>query len=146
MFLLRALTLTIAVASLAGCGSILYTVDINQGNLVEKEMVESLKPGMTKRQVSLVMGTPSVQSPFDQNRWDYAASISRRGAQPQVKNLTLFFDGNLLARIEGDYFGRQDTQLAADAVRMRGRAVDPLEEPTDPSERKKRRTGGADGG
>ena len=55
--LLRPALLALALAALTGCG-IVYKVDVNQGNLVEKEMVESLKPGMTKRQVALVMGTP----------------------------------------------------------------------------------------
>jgi outer membrane protein assembly factor BamE len=141
MFLLRAAALSLAVASLAGCG-ILYKVDVNQGNLVEKKMVESLRPGMTKRQVALVMGTPSVQSPFEQNRWDYTASISQRGSTPEVKTLTLFFEDNLLARIEGDYFGKRDSQLVEDAVRMRGRAIDPLEEAAEDKEKKRRPGGG----
>ena len=138
--LLRPALLALALAALPGCG-IVYKVDVNQGNLVEKEMVESLKPGMTKRQVALVMGTPSIQTPFDQDRWDYAASISRRGATPEVKNLTLFFEDNLLVRIEGDYFGKQDADLLDDAIRMRGRAIDPIEE-AEQSERESRRPGG----
>ncbi|MFO0042687.1 MAG: outer membrane protein assembly factor BamE [Pseudomonadota bacterium] len=132
--------LLVLAAALSGCG-IVYQVDVNQGNLVEKEMVDSLKPGMTKRQVALVMGTPSIQSPFDQDRWDYAASISRRGAATGVKNLTLFFEDSLLVRIEGDYFGKQDENLLDDAIRMRGRAIDPIEE-AEQKEREKRAPGG----
>lgn len=141
--LLRPALLALALAALSGCG-IVYKVDVNQGNLVEKAMVESLKPGMTKRQVALVMGTPSIQTPFDQDRWDYAASISRRGATPEVKNLTLFFEDNLLVRIEGDYFGKQDEDLLDDAIRMRGRAIDPIEE-AEQKEREKRAPGGGGG-
>lgn len=137
---LRIFLPVVAILVLSGCG-ILYKVDVTQGNLIEPEMVESLKPGMTKRQVSLVMGTPSIQSPFDQDRWDYAASISRRGADPEVKNLTLRFEDNLLVRIEGDYFGQQNDTLLDDAVRMRGRAVDPIEE-AEQKEREKQRPGG----
>ena len=48
---------------------------------------------------------------------------------------------NLLVRIEGDYFGQQDETLLDDAVRMRGRAIDPLEE-AEQKEREKRRPGG----
>jgi outer membrane protein assembly factor BamE len=141
MTLLRALLLTLATAATAACG-LVYKVDVNQGNLIEKDMVDSLKPGMTKRQVALVMGTPSILSPFDQDRWDYAASISRRGADPEVKNLVLFFDDNLLVRIEGDYFGQQDDQLLDDAVRLRGRAIDPLEEAERKEQEKRRPPGG----
>jgi outer membrane protein assembly factor BamE len=141
MTLLRALLLTLATAATTACG-IVYKVDVNQGNLIEKDMVDSLKPGMTKRQVALVMGTPSIQSPFDQDRWDYAASISRRGADPEIKNLVLFFDDNLLVRIEGDYFGQQDDQLLDDAIRLRGRAINPLEEAERKEQEKRRPPGG----
>ena len=53
----------------------IYKLDIQQGNLLSKSLVDSLKPGMTKRQVTLVMGSPSVVSPFDQNRWDYVSTL-----------------------------------------------------------------------
>jgi outer membrane protein assembly factor BamE len=141
MRLLRQIALAIVMISLAGCG-IVYKVNVNQGNLVEPKMVETLKPGMTKRQVTLVMGTPSIQSPFDVDRWDYVASISRRGSDPEVKNLTLYFEDNLLIKIEGDYFGKQDSDLLRDAIRMRGRAIDPLEDATEARKEPQRPPGG----
>ena len=141
MLFLRSIKLAVVASLLGGCG-VIYKVDVNQGNLIEPRMVESLKPGMTKRQVSLVMGTPSIQTPFDVDRWDYAASISRRGATPEVKNLTLVFDDNLLVRIEGDYFDKKDAQLLDDAVRLRGRAIDPLEDASDESKARKKPAGG----
>jgi outer membrane protein assembly factor BamE len=141
MLFLRSIKFAVVASLLGGCG-VIYKVDVNQGNLIEPRMVESLKPGMTKRQVSLVMGTPSIQTPFDVDRWDYAASISRRGATPEIKNLTLVFDDNLLVRIEGDYFGKQDAQLLDDAVRLRGRAIDPLEDASDESKARKKPSGG----
>jgi len=137
MRLLRPIVLATALVSLSGCG-IVYKVPVNQGNLVEAKSVETLKPGMTKRQVTLVMGTPSIQSPFDQDRWDYVASISRRGSTPEVKNLTLIFDDNLLVKIEGDYFGKQDSELLRDAIRLRGRAIDPLEDAAEERKEPKR--------
>ena len=59
--------------TLAGC-HLVYTPDVQQGNLLDKTMVSELKPGMTKHQVLLLMGTPSVTSPFEQNRWDYVST------------------------------------------------------------------------
>jgi outer membrane protein assembly factor BamE len=133
---LRVLLLTLPLA-VGGCG-IVYKMDINQGNLLEQGMVDSLKPGMTKRQVALVMGTPSIVSPFDQDRWDYAASFSRRGSPPEVKSLTLVFENNLLARIEGDYFPKQDVDLLEQSQRIRGIGPELEEERT----RTQRRSGG----
>ena len=117
-----AFPLVIAVAT-ASC-TVVYRVDVPQGNLVEKQMVESLKPGMTKRQVALIMGTPSIQDPFHVSRWDYAASYQKRGGTMEVKNLTLTFDDNVLAKIEGNYFDKRDQELVEAANRVRGRTYD----------------------
>ena len=102
---------TLALAS--GCNAI-YKVDIYQGSLLEKKQVDQLKPGMSKRQVALLIGSPSIQDPFHQDRWDYLASVSKRGGETEVKNLVLHFDGDTLARVEGDYFPEQDAQLVED--------------------------------
>jgi len=95
--------------------AVIYKVDVNQGNLLEQKMVDSLKPGMTRRQVSLILGTPSIASPFDQDRWSYTSSFSKRGRKADVKTLTLVFEENLLARIEGDYFPQRDAELLEDS-------------------------------
>jgi outer membrane protein assembly factor BamE len=104
--------------ALSGCG-IVYTVDVQQGNLLDKKLVEQLKPGMTKRQVALALGTPSVTTPFEQSRWDYVSSIKRRGHSMQTRTLTLTFEGEALAKIEGDYFPEDSAQLIKDAKKYR---------------------------
>ena len=64
---------------------------------------DALKPGMSKRQVLLVMGSPSVVSPFDQNRWDYVSTMRRGRGKMERKDLTLYFDkSDMLAKIDGD--------------------------------------------
>lgn len=105
----------------AGCG-LLYRQPIYQGNLLEKSNVEQLQAGMDKQQVLLLLGTPSIQDPFHQERWDYTATqrVGRAG-HTEIRNLTLYFEGDRLARWEGDYFPEQDEQLAKDAPRQFGR-------------------------
>src|SRR5687768_7678561 len=125
--MVRLVLLLLAALALSSCG-IVYKVPVNQGNLLEQDMVDSLKPGMTKRQVALIMGTPSVQSPFDEDRWSYTSSFTRRGKKAEVKTLTLFFEENLLVRMEGDYFPQRDQQLLDESRKIRGRHVDPLDE------------------
>jgi outer membrane protein assembly factor BamE len=125
--LIRPALLGVAVALATGCNA-LYRIDINQGNLLDERTVEQLEVGMTKRQVQVLMGTPSIQSPFHQSRWDYTASISRSGGQPEVRTLTLVFDGDTLASIDGDFLAGQEEQLLEDAQRIRGAPEDPLEE------------------
>lgn len=106
--------LLLAFLPLGGCG-LLYKLDVQQGNLFDQEQVESLKPGMSKRQVLLVMGSPSVVSPFDSNRWDYVSTIRRGRGKMDTRDLVLHFDGDSLARIEGDYFPEDPNELIRDA-------------------------------
>jgi len=100
------------VAATSGCG-ILYKQPIYQGNLIEKTAADQLQVGMSKQQVETLLGTPSIQDPFHHNRWDYAATerTNRRGTV-EVKNLTLWFENEALAKWEGDYFPEQDDELA----------------------------------
>lgn len=111
---LFALIALIALIPLSGCG-VLYKLDVQQGNLFDKDQVDTLKPGMTKRQVLLVMGSPSIISPFNQDRWDYVSTIKRGRGKMESKDLTLFFENESLARIEGDYFPEDPEVLIRDA-------------------------------
>ncbi|UXI66424.1 outer membrane protein assembly factor BamE [Tahibacter amnicola] len=111
------LAVCVAIA-LSGCG-LIYRPDVQQGNLLTKQLVDQLKPGMSKRQVSLLLGTPSITSPFERDRWDYVSSIQRRGGKIDTKNLTLTFENEALARIEGDYFPENAEQLIKDAKKYR---------------------------
>jgi outer membrane protein assembly factor BamE len=100
--------------SITGC-HIVYTPDVQQGNLLDKKMVDQLKPGMTKHQVLLLLGTPSVSTPFNQSRWDYVSTLSRRGGPLKVRNFTLTFNNDTLVRTEGDFFAEDAQQLVKDS-------------------------------
>ena len=120
--MMRKLVLVLSVALVtAGCG-IVYRQPIYQGNLLEKSAVDQLQAGMSKQQVMLLLGTPSVADPFHHERWDYTAT-QRTGRVKKVegKNLTLWFEGDTLAKWEGDYFPEQDEQLAKATVKQFGR-------------------------
>lgn len=114
----RILGLALCGFALAACTPI-YKLDIQQGNLLSKGLVDSLKPGMTKRQVTLVMGSPSIISPFDQNRWDYVSTIRRGNGHMESKDLTLYFEHDALARIEGDYFAENAQELIKEATKYK---------------------------
>ena len=110
---MRTLLLVIVIAAVtAGCG-IVYRQPIYQGNLLEKSSVDQLQQGMSMQQVQGLLGTPSIQDPFHQQRWDYTSSErTKRVGKKEVKTLTLYFDNGQLSRWEGDYFPEQDTELA----------------------------------
>lgn len=119
---LRTVSLVVSVAfATAGCG-IIYKQPIYQGNLLEKANVDQLQAGMSREQVVTLLGTPSIADPFHQSRWDYTASqrVGRAG-RTQVKNLTLYFDGDTLSKFDGDYFPEQDEMIAKNSLRQFGR-------------------------
>lgn len=105
-----------AVILLSGC-SWIYRQNVEQGNLIQQDMVDQLKPGMSRRQVTLILGSPAVQSPFHEQRWDYTTSTKDgRTGEFKVTKLTLHFQGDQLARIEGDYKPGGSTDAAAGAA------------------------------
>ena len=106
----KLLVAALLATGLTGCG-LIYKVDVYQGNLLDPEAVAQVKPGLTKRQVHTLLGTPSVEDPFHASRWDYVSTISRRGEPMTVKNLSLTFDGDVLASVEGDYLENDDLAL-----------------------------------
>ena len=108
----KLLLVAVLASATAGCG-ILYKQPIYQGNLLDKAAVDQLQQGMDKRQVMTLLGTPSVRDPFHHDRWDYVASRrTGRTGKPVVKNMTLYFESETLARWEGEYFPEEDSELA----------------------------------
>lgn len=78
-------------------------VDVDQGNIVTQEMVDQLHPHMTKQQVQFIMGTPLLIDVFHQKRWDYIYSQHPGGDVRTQKRISLFFDDERLAGVQGDF-------------------------------------------
>ena len=102
------LALVIATAALlSGCSYLKYPdihkVTVQQGNIINQEMVDQLRPGMTRSQVRYILGTPLLMDTFDQDRWDYYYSIKRPGQKEMREKIAVFFDGNTLSHFSGDY-------------------------------------------
>lgn len=97
------LIVLLATAALAGGCISIYRADVQQGNVVTQEMVDKLKPGMTRAQVRFVLGTPLITDPFHPDRWDYYY-LFRAGtdASPETRQLTIVFKDDKLAIVRGD--------------------------------------------
>jgi outer membrane protein assembly factor BamE (lipoprotein component of BamABCDE complex) len=72
-------------------------------------MVDQLRPGMTKRQVIFVMGTPLVRDPFNQDRWDYIYSFQPGGGERGQESISVFFEDDALIRFAGDFAPTDDS-------------------------------------
>ena len=103
-FLLLSLALFLTACTHEGTFKLpgVYRIDIQQGNIIEKEMLSRLKPGMDKNQVQFIMGTPPLVDPFHTNRWEYIYTFSKGGRQRKQRHITLHFEDNKLAYIDGD--------------------------------------------
>jgi outer membrane protein assembly factor BamE len=134
-FSLRVCTGLAAALALGACGSLNnasqriggivtpYKVEVVQGNFVSKEQVEALRPGLSRAQVRDVLGTPLVTSVFHADRYDYAFSIRRQGADAQAKRLAVFFKGDMYERHEGDAMPTEAEFVASlDSGRSFGKA------------------------
>jgi len=122
------LILTLAIAlSLTAC-NLVYKQDIQQGNVLEDDEVSQLELGMSKRQVSVLLGSPSIASPFHASRWDYMNTYSRRGRTPEKRVLTLIFDRrDRLEAIEGSYL-EQDSEVARTLRELQRPSDTPIED------------------
>jgi len=106
-----ALAATLIACALGGCsavssdGSFLgfitpYRIDIVQGNVVTKEQLALVRPGMTRVQVRDVLGSPLLTDPFHADRWDYVFTIRRPGTPPQRRDVVALFQGDRLQSID----------------------------------------------
>ncbi|MEM7026964.1 MAG: outer membrane protein assembly factor BamE [Pseudomonadota bacterium] len=81
---------------------LLYKIDVQQGNVIEQEMLDKLRPGMDKQQVQFIMGTPVIVDPFHSERWEYIYSYQKGGGVREQRHVTLHFVDEKLSHISGD--------------------------------------------
>ena len=98
------ITILVLVGLVVGHGFSAYRIDIRQGNTLEPEVVDSLRVGMTKQQVTFLLGTPLIQDPFHPNRWDYAYTFTPGGGKMTRQHLSLYFEGDQLVNIDRSGF------------------------------------------
>ena len=96
-----------------------YRIDVQQGNIVDREMLDQLEIGMEPRKVRFILGTPLLVDPFNQNRWDYFYSL-RRGSGEEVKQrVSVYFADGRLARIDDRLDPEAVPELAAERTQTR---------------------------
>ena len=103
---MRILLISLAIAFISACGFVgfpgVYKINIEQGNIVTQEMVDQLKPGMNRRQVKFIMGTPLIEDTFNRNRWDYVFELRNGSKVLSESKLTVEFEDDALTKVFGD--------------------------------------------
>lgn len=108
------LSLWFILVLLAGCGSWSnpidrikpHKIDIPQGNVMTQDMLDKLKPGMTRSQVRFILGTPLIVDPFRVNRWDYVFRLEKEGKLIETRRVAVIFENDRLKSLQGDVLPR----------------------------------------
>ncbi|WP_290578896.1 outer membrane protein assembly factor BamE [Ketobacter sp.] len=126
-----ALLIIVVAVAMTGCSSLrfpgVFRIDVGQGNLITKEMLDKLRVGMTPRQVEYVMGSPMIADTFHPNRWDYMYSLETGKGILVQNQLTLFFENERLAKIDTSRY-KDPEALRNDLLKQMG-----IELPTQPT-------------
>ncbi|XHS79072.1 outer membrane protein assembly factor BamE [Burkholderiaceae bacterium UC74_6] len=77
-----------------------YRVEIVQGNVLTKEQVARVKPGMEREQVKDLLGTPLLNDIFHADRWDYTFTIRRQGSPFEQRKVVAWFKDDKLDHID----------------------------------------------
>ena len=93
-----------------GCSNYIpaYKIDVQQGNILTQEDIDQIKIGMDKDKIQYIIGSPTITDPFHEDRWDYAYSLKPGWGDLEKKNITLYFENNILVKTSGTVEPRAD--------------------------------------
>ncbi|MET0333381.1 MAG: outer membrane protein assembly factor BamE [Rhizobacter sp.] len=123
-----------AATLLAGCSSLQssdhflgfitpYRVEVVQGNVLTREQVALVKPGLNRAQVRDILGSPLLTDVFHADRWDYVFTIRRQGTAPQQRQVVVLFDADKLKSIDApDLPSERDFVNSIDTAKKSGKA------------------------
>ena len=97
----KILILIISLIMISCSNASIYRVSITQGTVFKQEDINKLELGMTKDQVTYVIGQPSFENFFEKNVWNYFFQIKSGDSIELERRLKLVFDDkNLLSEID----------------------------------------------
>jgi outer membrane protein assembly factor BamE len=97
------LLITLLALALPLAGGCVYQPSLSQGNLLKQEDIDQLEVGMTRGQVRFLLGTPMIDDPFHEERWDYVYYLRIGRQDPRFTRwVTIIFDGDTVAEIRKD--------------------------------------------
>ena len=94
----RIITIALLASLLQAC--ILYVPNVEQGNILTKDMIDKVKVGQSEQQVRFLLGSPLLQDVFHKDRWDYVYTLKKgRSKKVDQKRLTIIFDNGVVSKI-----------------------------------------------
>ena len=105
--MIRITVVLLLVTALTACSTFrfpgVYRITIQQGNVITQQMVDRLKPGMTRSQVKFVLGNAVIDDQLEADRWDYVYSIQLPAGAIIRKILSVYFVEKRLSHFIGDF-------------------------------------------
>ncbi len=87
-----------------------HKIDIQQGNVINQDMLGQLELGMEQTRIEYIMGTPSIRHTFDSSTWDYFFSYRHEDKYTESRRITLHFDQyDKLAFVSGNVQASETT-------------------------------------
>jgi len=103
--MIKFVSIALTLALITGCSfriPSVYKMNVPQGNIVKQDMLDQLKPGLTKRQVRFIMGTPMVADSFNDQRWDYVFFVKRGETSFREEHIVINFENDKLKEVVGE--------------------------------------------
>ncbi len=116
--MIRTSFILLLIAALSACSTLrfpgVHRITIQQGNVVTQQMIDRLKPGMTKSQVKFVLGNAVIDDPLEANRWDYIYTIQPPSGELIRKLLTVYFVEERLSYFVGDFLPTEENEASVE--------------------------------
>ena len=104
----RFLILIFVIASALASGCV-YQAALSQGNLLDQEDVDQAEVGMTRGQIRFLLGTPMIDDPFHDDRWDYIYFLRIGKEKAQFKRwIAIHFEDDRVVEIDKERELRED--------------------------------------
>jgi len=88
---------------------LVHRIDVQQGNVITQDVVNQLKPGMSRQQVQFLVGSPMIVDTFHQDRWDFIYRMQPGKGELIEEHVVLFFENDALTRISGTLHPDEET-------------------------------------
>ena len=112
--LFRILIVSLLCLTLSACETFrfpgVHRINIQQGNVITQQMIDKLRPGMTKSQVRFVLGNAVIDDSLNADRWDYVYTLEVPDTLEMRKVLSLYFVDGKLSYFTGDYVPTDEYQ------------------------------------
>lgn len=109
----------LAVFVVSSCESWLpdaHRPDFTQGNVIKRDALDKIHPGMEKSEITPILGSPTLTDPFHAQRWDYIYRFLPGRGKTIQSRVTLYFEGDVLVKIDDSLYvePRSDNESPGD--------------------------------